>query len=109
MARSHLSVPAGLEQQWPSDEAWTPSTEGGLAQHRVKVEPITTSGRAEESTSLSPGAVCCPAQCYRQEKSLDSLDPSELAWLLWTMVTWEQFYSMAFNAFHFHSTVHPRV
>lgn len=77
-------------------------------QHRVKVETIMTLGRAEESMSLSPGTVCCPAQWYRQ-KSLESLDPSELAWLLWTMVTWEQFYSMAFNTFHFHSTFHPRV
>lgn len=68
-----------------------------------------TSGRAEESMILSPGTVCCPTQCYRQEKSLESLDPSELAWLLWTMVTWEQFYSMAFNTFRFHSTFHPRV
>lgn len=77
-------------------------------QHRVKVEPITTSGRAEESTSLSQ-ELCAAPQYYRQEKSLESLDPNESACLLWTMVTWEQFYSMAFNTFHFHSTFHPRV
>lgn len=87
---SHLSAPAGPEQAvadrmkrglqaqregWRSSAAWG---EGG-AHHDIR--------RAEEFTSLSPGTVCCPTQCYRQEKSLESLDPSELAWLLWSMVT----------------------